>query len=117
MMANDEAGARHLANNEENMHYSEGPAEKLEGWLKKYRSEEKKGTAKDLSAWLADVSKSKNSKIGQILNCAETKKYLEDLEGFSPHFMVDDFYSSKFCVEYLHKVNGGVSGTIFYDVD
>jgi len=94
------------------MHYDEGLAEKLEQWLKKYKAEEKQGREKELVTWVATVSKQKNSKLGQILNCMETQEYLEDLEEFSPHFMVDEFYSQGFCVEFLPNMNGGVSGTI-----
>jgi len=112
MLANGGAGARHLAENEVVTHYDEGPAEKMERWLKNYHTEAAKGTEKDLSDWMADVSKKRNSKLGQILNCTETRGYLEDLEDFSPHFMVDEIYGQAFCLDFLQNVNGGVSGTI-----
>ena len=64
---------------------------------------------KALGAWLADVSKQKNLKLGQVLNCTETQVYLNDLEEFSLHFMIDAFYGQGFCVEFMHKINGGVS--------
>ena len=99
----------HLADNEAVMHYDEGPAEKLERWLVKYNRMAGEVTPKTLSAWLADVSKTRNSKLGQILNCSETRGYLNDLTEFSPHFMIDAFYGQGFCVEFLHKINGGVS--------
>jgi len=116
-MANEAAGAHHPADIEVIMHYNEGPAEKLERWLKKYKAEEKQGMKKELATWVATMSKHKNSKLGQILNCTEMQEYLEDLEEFSPHFMVDKFYSQGFCLEFLHNVNGGVSGTIVYHGD
>jgi len=111
-MANEAAGARHLANNEAIAHYDEGPAEKIEGWLKKYKEQAKTNTPKELGMWLAQVSKHKNSKLGQIFNCTETRKYLEELEECSPHFMVDELYGQDFCMKFLHNVNGGVSGTV-----
>ena len=94
------------------VHYDKGPAEKLENWLKKYHVEVKQGMDKALVAWVASIAKVNNSRLGQIFNSVETQVYLEDLEEFSPHFMVDEFYSQKFCVEFLHQVNGAVSGSI-----
>jgi len=116
-MVNEVAGAHHLADNEAITHYDEGLAEKLEHWLKKYKAEVKQGMEKKLATWVASMSKHKNLKLGQILNCTEMREYLEDLEEFSSHFMVDEFYSQGFCIEFLHNVNGGVSGTIVCDGD
>jgi len=109
MLANGAVGALHLAENEAVMHYDEGPAERMERWLGRYNMKAKELTPKALGAWLADVLKQKNSKLGQVLNCTETRAYLNDLEEFSPHFMIDAFYRQGFCVEFMHKINGGVS--------
>jgi len=111
MMANEAMGARHLADNKAVAHYDEGPAEKLERWLKSYQAEKKKRTEKELASWVAGLSKNKNSKLGQILNCTKMRGYLEDLEEFSLHFMVDTLYGQAFCMEFLHNMNGGVSGS------
>lgn len=110
MLENSGEGALHLAENEAVTHYDEGPAEKLERWLKKYEKHAEGGTD-NLGTWLANVSKQKNSKLGLMLNCTETREYLQDLSEFSPHFMVDEIYSQGFCLDFLHGVNGAVSGS------
>jgi hypothetical protein len=77
--------------------------------LGKYRTQAAQLTAKELTTWLASVSKSKNSKLGQIFNCVETRQYLETLEQLSPHFMIDSINGIPFCMDFMHGVNGGVS--------
>ena len=110
MLANGGAGGRYLGENAQVQRYDEGPAEKLERWYKLYEDTVRTCTEKEVGTWVAHVAKTKGSKLGQILNCKETTGYLKDLEEFSPHFMVDALYGQKFCVEFLHAVNGGVSG-------
>ena len=110
MLANGAAGARHLAENAHVVRYEEGPAEKIERWLNLYVEKSDTLSANEFGDWMADVGK-KNSKLAQILHCTETRAYLGELEEFSPHFMVDEIYGQKFCLEFLHDVNGGVSGT------
>jgi Maltooligosyl trehalose synthase len=109
MMANDGAGARHLGDNEAVAHYAAGPAERMENWLVQYVREAKTRTPKGLQTWLAEVSKAKNSKLGQIFNHVESREYLKVLMDFSPHFMVDSIFSMTFCTSYMHDVSGGVS--------
>jgi hypothetical protein len=109
MLANDAAGARHLGNNEAVAHYDAGPAERLENWLVQYVREGKARTPKGLQTWLSEVSKAKNSKLGQIFNHVESREYLKVLTDFSPQFMVDGIYSMQFCATFMHDVSGGVS--------
>lgn len=110
MLANGGAGAWYLGENAQVLHYDEGPAEKLERWLKIYEEKVRMCTAKQVATWLVGMAKMKNLKLGPILNCAEMKGYLQDLEEFSPLFMVDGLYGQKFSVRFLHNVNGGLSG-------
>ena len=110
MLANGGVGAWHLGENMQVLHYNKGPAEKLERWLKIYEEQVRMCMEKQVATWLVGMAKTKNLKLGLILNCAEMKGYLQDLEEFSPHFMVDGLYGQKFCVGFLHNVNGEVSG-------
>ena len=110
MLANRGAGAQYLEENAQVLHYNEGPAEKLEQWLKIYEEKVRMCTEKQVVTWLVGMAKMKNLKLGLILNCAEIKGYLQDLEEFLPLFMVDGLYGQKFCIGFLHEVNGGLSG-------
>jgi hypothetical protein len=109
MLADEQAGARHLSSNAYVHHYDEGPAEKLDSWFADYLAERQKGGERGAKAWLNKKSKKKNSKLGQIFNHKETAEYLLALREFRPHFNEDTFFSMNFCTGKLHKTNGGVS--------
>ncbi|KAM6488807.1 hypothetical protein JOM56_015733 [Amanita muscaria] len=108
MKAKDNAGARHLSKNASIHHYAEGPAEKLDGWLAEYVAERALTEPAPPKAWLADIARHKNSKLGQIFNHAETCLYLELLREYRPHYNEDDIYSIKYCIDKLHHINGGL---------
>ena len=86
MLVNGGVGAQYLGENAQVLHYDKGPMEKLERWLKIYNEKARMCMEKQVANWLAGVAKMKNLKLGQILNCAETKGYLQDLEEFLPNF-------------------------------
>ncbi|KAM6491897.1 hypothetical protein JOM56_012535 [Amanita muscaria] len=108
MKAKDNAGARHLLKNASIHHYAEGPAEKLDGWLAEYVVERALTEPAPPKAWLVDIARHKNSKLGQIFNHAETCLYLELLREYWPHYNEDEIYSIKYCIDKLHHINSGL---------
>jgi hypothetical protein len=109
LLKDSAAGARHLSDNDIVLHYDAGPAERLERLFERYLTEAERRTAKDLATWLSGEARAKNSKIAQIFNHAESRQYLKALMEFSPHFMIEEFYSMGFCTDFLQCSAGGVS--------
>jgi hypothetical protein len=106
MVANGQAGARHLSSNEEVHHYHAGPAERLDKQVGDYRMHKEAGEEK-YTHWLAQLTKA-NSKNGQLFNHEETVRYLEGVRVYRPHYNVDAIYSLPFCLKNLHATFGGV---------
>ena len=107
MLDQKAAGARHLSKNMHVHHYSEGPAERMNGLLTDY--EALSDNASGQQAWLNLKAKA-GSRLGQIFNHRETVEFMQALRQFRPHFNEDKILCIPFCVETLHDVNGGVSG-------
>jgi hypothetical protein len=109
MKEEDWKGAHHLSKNTYVHHYSEGPAERLNGFLTDFMA--MSGNAVERQQWLNGKAKRTDSRLGQIFNHEETIEYLVALRDFRPHFNDDNIFSAQFCVKQLHNVNGGVSGS------
>ena len=102
-------GARHLSKNTHVHHYSEGPAERLNGLLSDFLA-----LSDDLAEqqkWLNWKAKHLDSKFGQVFHHKETVEYLQELRQFRPHFNDDKIFAAPFCVDFMHDVNGAVSGS------
>lgn len=107
MVANGQAGARHISSNEEVHHYVAGPAERMDKLVGDYQMYKNQGPDKYIP-WIAQVTKA-NSKNGQIFNHLDSVEYLELLRIYRPHYTVDAIYSIPFCTKNLHGTYGGVS--------
>ena len=105
MLANKCAGAHHLSKNTYVHHYSEGPAERLNGLLTDYLGM----NSQERRSWINQLA-NKDSRLGKVLNCTESVEYLMSLREFRPHFNQDNIFSSAFCSNVLQDVNGAVSG-------
>jgi hypothetical protein len=114
MVANGQAGARHLSSNEEVHHYVAGPAERMDRHVGDYHMHREQGVER-LSHWLAQVTKA-SSKLGQLFNHSETLRYLERLYVYRPHYTVDEIFSIPFCMRSLHATTGGVSGYCYFSL-
>jgi hypothetical protein len=108
MLANENAGAHHLSKNTYVHHYSEGPAERLNGLVTDYQAM----NTQQRRPWITKIA-SKDSRLGKVLNCKESVEYLMALREFRPHFNDDNIFSSLFCSTVVQGVNGAVSGMIF----
>jgi hypothetical protein len=111
-MEKGEEGARHLSKNTHIHHYSEGPAERLNGFLSDFLAMNDKPA--EQKNWVNHKAKKTDSRIGQILNHKETVEYLSALRQFRPHFNNDAIFSAPFCMDVIHDVNGAVSRTSVY---
>jgi hypothetical protein len=114
MVADGQAGARHLSSNEEVHHYVAGPAERLDKQIGDYRMY-KEGGEEKYTHWLAQVTKG-NSKNGQLFNHAETVRYLEGVRVYRPHYNIEPIFSLAFCLKNLHAISGGVRTSLIFQV-
>jgi hypothetical protein len=110
MLANGEAGARHLSSNEEVHHYVVGPVEKMDKLVGDYQMTIEQGEDQ-FAQWKAQLTKV-NSKYGQIFNHEEMVQYLELVRKYLPHYNINPIFSIPFCLCNLHMTYGGVSDII-----
>jgi hypothetical protein len=111
MVANGQAGARHLSSNEEVHHYVAGPAERLDKYVGDHEMNKALGEEK-YTHWLGQLTKAR-SKNGQVFNHEETVRYLVRVRTYRPHYNIDPIFSIPFCLKNLHATFGGVSPIMY----
>jgi hypothetical protein len=111
MLARGQELAYHISRNKEIKHFPEDEREGLVMYVKALKSKRRPDAdVEEGRDWLRKLAQdTKKSLLGQIMNYAETQKYLLTLDSLEPHFDYLSVYSVSWAKANLHHIGGGVS--------
>ena len=104
--------ALHVSRNEEIKYLGEDDWEGMVMTVHEYLMHASKRDGSDAETWLLKLGSQTTSITGQLMNHAETRRYLLCLHHFE-HFGHEVVFGAKWMKKHLHDVSGGVRN-IFY---
>jgi hypothetical protein len=109
MLDGNERLALHVSRNEEIKYLGEDDREGMVMTVREYLTlKSKGGDGSEVEAWLTKLGSQTSSIVGQVMNHAETRKYLLCLHHFE-HFGYKTAFGARWMKKHLHEVCGGVS--------